>query len=166
MRDLLARFKSIQAAAGAHPTEQTALALDDSSGPLNPVEARPSWPRDEILSALKRGASGEALTLSLQAVSALANDPAFGSEAVALARPVQPGEEWKRAFKTYQRYAQRVIDTGRAGNAEEACKLFADAAKEVSEIYSCVTPFDPMAEQLAMAVYEALTQLYHQNSDV
>lgn len=177
MRDLSARFKNIQAAAGARPTEQTALDLAASSTPAgvsDPVEKRGfdwppdvkpiDWPRAEIIAALEKGAASYALTLALQALADLAADPGFATEAVPLAKPTKTGEEWKRAYKTYTRYAPQIIDAGRRNDNDAACDLFGGAAQEVGEIYSSVNPGDPMAEQLALAVYEALSRLYDANT--
>lgn len=175
MRDLSARFKAIQAAAGGNPTEQISMDTLTNSAPSAapaPVEqgkviafpsAPPVWPRADILVALEKGASSYALTLCLQAIADLAGDPSFAAEAVPLAKPAQTGEEWKRAYKTYSRYAPQIIDAGRRNDLDAACDLFGRAAQEVSEIYSCINPGDPMAEQLSLAVYEALSRLYDAN---
>ncbi|MGN1307368.1 MAG: hypothetical protein ACI4V3_06845 [Faecousia sp.] len=174
MRDLSARFKAIQAAAGGHPTEQISMDTMIGSTPTvvpEPVErkgfdwpsdvATPVWPRADILAALEKGASSYALTLCLQAIADLAGDPSFAAEALPLAKPAQTGEEWKRAYKTYVRYAPQIIDAGRRNDLDAACDLFSRAAQEVSEIYSDINPGDPMAEQLSIAVYEALSRLYN-----
>lgn len=173
MRDLSARLKTIQAAAGAQPTEQTALNLTAHAPTVAPDPVEPkgfdwppdiapvSWPRAEIIAALQKGATSYALTLSLQALADLTHDPGFASEAVPLAKPSATGEEWKRAYKTYARYAPQLIDVGRRNDNDAACDLFAGASHEVSEIYSATNPGDPMAEQLALAVYEALSRCYN-----
>lgn len=172
MRDLSARFKAIQAAAGGDPSEQISMDSLTSNAPAaatDPVEqgkviafpsAPPVWPRADIIAALEKGASSYALTLCLQAIAVLAGDPSFAAEAVPLAKPAQTGEEWKRAYKTYARYAPQIIDAGRRNDLDAACDLFGRAAQEVSEIYSGINAGDPMAEQLSLAVYEALSRLY------
>lgn len=164
MRDFTSRLKTIQAAAGGNPAEQTSLIPDASSSPAvapEPVgQKAQSWPRSEIIAALEKGATSYALTLSLQALSLLANDPSFDAEAGRLVKPAQTGEEWKRAFKTYSRYAEQIAEAGRKQDADAACELFSRAAQEVGDIYSSIAPGDPMAEQLALAVYEALSRLF------
>lgn len=171
MRDLSARFKAIQAAAGGDPSEQISMDELTSSAPSAtpaPVEGKvisfPSaptvWPRADILAALEKGASSYALTLCLQAIADLTGDQSFADEAVPLAKPTKTGEEWKRAYKTYVRYAPQVIDAGHRNDLDAACDLFGRAAQEVSEIYSGINAGDPMAEQLSLAVYEALSRLY------
>lgn len=172
MRDLSARLKTIQAAAGAQPTEQTALDLTAPAPAVAPDPVEPkgfdwppnvapvSWPRSEIIAALQKGAASYALTLSLQALADLTHDPGFAAEAVPLAKPTKTGEEWKRAYKTYARYAPQLNDAGRRNDNDAACDLFTGASQEVSEIYSATNPGDPMAEQLALAVYEALSRCY------
>lgn len=171
MRDLSARFKGIQAAAGNIQTEQTALVMPASScSAPDPVEkkgfewppevAPPVWPRDEILVELQKGATSRALTLALQALADLAQDPAFAEAALPLAQAAKTtGEEWKRAFKTYSRYAPLLIEAGSRDDYEAACEIASGAAQEVSEIYTLI-PDDPMAEQLALGVYEALSRVY------
>lgn len=171
MRDLSARFKAIQAAAGGDPSEQISMDVLTSSAPSAtpaPVEGKvisfPSaptvWPRADILAALEKGASSYALTLCLQAIADLTGDQSFAAEAVPLAKPTKTGEEWKRAYKTYARYAPQIIDAGHRNDLDAACDLFERAAQEVSEIYSGINAGDPMAEQLSLAVYEALSRLY------
>lgn len=157
MSDLSSRFKAIKAAAGADPTEHK----DAPTVTPDPVGQKlHDWPRAEILAALEKGASSYALTLALQALADLAADPGFATEAVPLAKPTKTGEEWKRAYKTYARYAPQIIDAGRRNDNDAACDLFGGAAQEVGEIYSSVNPGDPMAETLAVAVYEALSRCY------
>lgn len=157
MSDLSSRFKAIKAAAGADPTEHK----DAPAVTPDPVGQKlHDWPRAEILAALEKGASSYALTLALQALADLAADPGFATEAVPLAKPTKTGEEWKRAYKTYTRYAPQIIDAGRRNDNDAACDLFGGAAQEVGEIYSSVNPGDPMAETLAVAVYEALSRCY------
>ena len=157
MSDLSSRFKAIKAAAGADPTEHK----DAPTVTPDPVGQKPhDWPRAEILAALEKGASSYALTLALQALADLAADPGFATEAVPLAKPTKTGEEWRRAYKTYARYAPQIIDAGRRNDNDAACDLFGGAAQEVGEIYSSVNPGDPMAETLAVAVYEALSRCY------
>lgn len=173
MRDLSARFKAIQAAAGGDPSEQTALDLDTAGAPevsSEPVETPPalpqqravpvSWARAEILAALERGAVSQALPLALQALADVTGDRAFAAEALPLVKPANTGEEWKRAFKTYSRYAPQVIDASSRGDTDTACDLFGGAAREAGEIFSGIIPGDPMAEELALAVYDALSRLY------
>lgn len=176
MKDLSSRLRGIQAAAGGFPAEQTALALDASStsagapasAPKEPTNEQPTtaptpsqaWARAEILDALQKGATSRALVLSLQAISTLAADPAFAAAALPLTRPTSTGEEWKRAYKTYSRYAARLADAGHRQDNDAACELLSAAAQEVSEIYSASSPGDPIAEQLALCVYEALACLY------
>lgn len=171
MRDLSARFKGIQAAAGGNPSEQISMDALTSSAPSaahDPVEqgkviafpsAPPVWPRADILAALEKGASSYALTLCLQAIADLASDPSFAAEAVPLAKPAQTGEEWKRAFRTYSRYAPLLIEAGSRDDYEAACEIASGAAQEVNEIYTLI-PGDPMSEQLALGVYEALSRVY------
>lgn len=178
MRDLSARIKAIQAAAGGNPVEQISMDMltsSNSAADHDPVEQRGvdlppnvkqiDWPRADIIAALEQGASSRALILCLQAVSALSGDPSFAVEAIPLAKPVQTGEAWKRAYRTYSRYAQKIIDAGRRNDLDAACDLFSDAAQEVGGICS-ENPGDPIAEQLAIAVYEALSQLYDGSSRV
>lgn len=172
MRDLSARLKTIQAAAGAQPTEQTTLDLNAPAPVVAPDPVEPKgfdwppdiapvrWPRTEIIAALQKGATSYALTLSLQALADLTHDPGFASEAVPLAKQAKTGEEWRRAYKTYTRYAPLLTDAGRRDDNDAACDLSDAALKEVSEIYSIINPGDPMAEQLALAVYEALSRCY------
>lgn len=171
MRDLSARFKGIQAAAGGDPSEQISMDALTSSAPSSahdPVEqgkviafpsAPPVWPRADILAALEKGASSYALTLCLQAIADLAGDPSFAAEAVPLAKLAQTGEEWKRAFRTYSRYAPLLIEAGSRDDYEAACEIASGAAQEVNEIYTLI-PGDPMSEQLALGVYEALSRVY------
>lgn len=172
MRDLSARLKTIQAAAGAQPTEQTALDLTAPAPAVAPDPVEPkgfdwpadvapvSWPRSEIIAALQKGAASYALTLSLQALADLAHDPGFAAEAVPLAKPTKTGEEWKRAYKTYARYAQPIREAGQKQDVDAACDLFTAASQEVSEIFSGILSGDPMCEQLSLAVYEALSRIY------
>lgn len=171
MRDLSARFKAIQAAAGGDPSEQISMDTMTGSAPATapaPVEqgkvisfpsAPPVWPRADILAALEKGASSYALTLALQALSDLTQDPAFAEAALSLAQPAKTGEEWKRAFRTYSRYAPLLTEAGSRDDYEAACEIVSGAAQEVSEIYSLI-PGDPMSEQLALGVYEALSRVY------
>ena len=164
MRSSLTLLKNIQAAAGGDPSEQ--LRMDDkpSSAPAvapNPVEEKlPAWPRAEILAALEKGSTAYALTLSLQALGSLAKDQAFATEAAKLVKPTDPGEAWKRAYKTYARYAKPIKEAGQKQDADAACDLFSRAAEEVGEIFSGIAPGDPMCEQLSLAVYEALGRIY------
>lgn len=170
MRDLSARFKGIQAAAGSIQTEQTALVMPASSSSApDPVEkkgfewppevAPPVWPRDEILADLQKGSTAHALTLALQALADLTQDPAFAESALPLAQPAKTGEEWKRAFRTYSRYAPLLTEAGSRDDYEAACEIVSGAAQEVNEIYTLI-PGDPMSEQLALGVYEALSRVY------
>lgn len=174
MRDLSVRLKTIQAAAGAQPTEQTALDLTATAPAVAPDPVEPKgvdWPldiqsvlpRSEIITALQKGATSYALALSLQALADLIHDPGFAAEAVPLAKPTKTGEEWKRAYKTYERYAPKLIDAGQRNDNDAACNLFACAFQEVSEIYCVINPGDPMTEQLALAVYEALSRCYDEH---
>ena len=157
MRSSLTLLKSIQADTGeaaAKPSSTPAVAP-------NPVEEKlPAWPRAEILAALEKGSTAYALTLSLQALAALAKDQAFGSEAAKLVKPTDPGEAWKRAYKTYARYAQPIREAGQKQDTDAACDLFTAASQEVSEIFSGILSGDPMCEQLSLAVYEALSRVY------
>lgn len=171
MRNLSVRLKTIQAAAGAQPTEQTALDLApavvhdpvEPKGADWPLDIQPVWPRSEIIAALQKGATSHAITLSLQALADLTHDPIFAAEAVPLAKPTKTGEEWKRAYKTYARYAPKLIDAGQRNDNDAACNLFSCASQEVGEIYSVINPGDPMTEQLALAVYEALSRCYDEH---
>lgn len=173
MKDLTDRLKAIQAAAGGDPSEQAALDLDiagapeASSEPVEPPPALPQrravpvlWARAEILAALERGAVSQALPLALQALADVTGDRAFAAEALPLVKPANTGEEWKRAFKTYSRYAPQVIDASSRNDTDAACDLFGGAAQEAGEIYSGIVAGDPMAEELALAVYDALARLY------
>ena len=157
MRSSLTLLKSIQADTGE-------AAAKPSSTPAvtpNPVEEKlPAWPRAEILAALEKGSSSYALALSLQALGTLAKDQAFADAAAKLTKPTDPGEAWKRAYKTYARYAQPIREAGQKQDADAACDLFSRAAEEVGEIFSGITPGDPMCEQLSLAVYEALSRIY------
>lgn len=163
MRSSLTLLKSIQAAAGGNPVEQITMDMLASSTPAvtpNPVEEKlPAWPRAEILAALEKGSSSYALALSLQALGTLAKDQAFADAAAKLIKPTDPGEEWKRAFRTYSRYAPLLTEAGSRDDYEAACEIVSGAAQEVSEIYSLI-PGDPMSEQLALGVYEALSRVY------
>ena len=171
MRDLSARFKAIQAAAGGDPSEQISMDTLSSSAPSTapaPVEGKvisfpsapPVWPRADILAALEKGASSYALTLCLQAIADLTGDQSFAAEAVPLAKPTKTGEAWKRAYKTYARYAQPIREAGQKQDADAACDLFTAASQEASEIFSGILSGDPMCEQLSLAVYEALSRIY------
>ena len=164
MRSSLTLLKSIQAAAGGNPVEQITMDMLTSSTPAvtpNPVEEKlPAWPRAEILAALEKGSSSHALALSLQALGTLAKDQAFADAAAKLTKPTDPGEAWKRAYKTYTRYAQPIREAGQKQDTDAACDLFSDAAQEVCGIYSEINSGDPIAEHLAIAVYEALSQLF------
>lgn len=164
MRSSLTLLKSIQADTGEAAAVQTSMGIKPSSTPAvtpNPVEEKfPAWPRAEILAALEKGSSSYALALSLQALGTLAKDQAFTDEAAKLTKPTDPGEAWKRAYKTYARYVQPIREAGQKQDVDAACELFGGAAQEVGEIYSSVNPGDPMAETLAVAVYEALSRCY------
>lgn len=172
MRDLTARLKTIQAAAGSRHSEQISMDAMPAAPAVapDPVEEKgfdwppdiddPVWPREEILAALEQGATSRALTLALQALADLASDPSFADVAIPLTKAADPGEAWKRAYKTYTRYAPQIIAAGHRNDLDAACDLFGRAAQEVSEIYSGIDTGDPMAEQLSLAVYEALSRLY------
>ena len=157
MRSSLTLLKSIQADTGE-------AAAKPSSTPAvtpNPVEEKLSaWPRAEILAALEKGSSSYALALSLQALGTLAKDQVFADAAAKLTKPTDPGEAWKRAYKTYARYAQPIGEAGQKQDADAACDLFTAASQEVSEIFSGILSGDPMCEQLSLAVYEALSRIY------
>ena len=157
MRSTLTLLKSIQADTGE-------AAANPSSTPAvtpNPVEEKlPAWPRAEILAALEKGSSSYALALSLQALGTLAKDQAFADEAAKLNKPTDPGEAWKRAYKTYARFAMPIREAGQKQDVDAACDLFTAASQEVSEIFSGILSGDPMCEQLSLAVYEALSLCY------
>lgn len=172
MRDLSARFKGIQEAAGGNTAEPATLNQAASRTPATvhlPVEqmgfdwppevSAPVWPRDEILADLQKGSTAHALTLALQALADLTQDPAFAESALPLAQPAKTGEEWKRAFRTYSRYAPLLTEAGSRDDYEAACEIVSGAAQEVNEIYTLI-PGDPMSEQLALGVYEALSRVY------
>lgn len=170
MRDFSACIKAIQAAAGGKPVEQITMDMltsSNSAADHDPVEQRGvdpppnvnriDWPRADIIAALEKGASSRALLLCLQAISDLSGDPSFAAEAIPLTKAAQTGEAWKRAYRTYSRYAPMIIDAGRRNDMDAACDLFSDAAQDVSGICS---EGDPISEHLAIAVYEALSQLF------
>lgn len=164
MRSSLTLLKSIQADTREAAAVQTSIAGKPSGTPAvtpNPVEEKlPAWPRAEILAALEKGSSSYALALSLQALGTLAKDQAFADAAAKLTKPTDPGEAWKRAYKTYARYAQPIREAGQKQDADAACDLFTAASQEVSEIFSGILSGDPMCEQLSLAVYEALSRIY------
>ena len=164
MRSSLTLLKSIQSDTGEAAAVQTSMEIKPSSTPAvtpNPVEEKPpAWPRAEILAALEKGSSSYALALSLQALGTLAKDQAFADEAAKLTKPTDPGEAWKRAYKTYARYAQPIREAGQKQDVDAACDLFTAASQEVSEIFSGILSGDPMCEQLSLAVYEALSRIY------
>ena len=164
MRSSLTLLKSIQADTGEAAAVQTSMGIKPSSTPAvtpNPAEEKsPAWPRAEILAALEKGSSSYALALSLQALGTLANDQAFADAAAKLTKPTDPGEAWKRAYKTYARYVQPIREAGQKQDVDAACDLFTAASQEVSEIFSGILSGDPMCEQLSLAVYEALSRIY------
>ena len=152
MRSSLTLLKSIQADTGEAAAVQTSMEIKPSSTPAvtpNPVEEKPpAWPRAEILAALEKGSSSYAL------------DQAFADAAAKLTKPTDPGEAWKRAYKTYARYVQPIREAGQKQDVDAACDLFTAASQEVSEIFSGILSGDPMCEQLSLAVYEALSRIY------
>lgn len=69
------------------------------------------------------------------------------------AEPVSTKDVWRTAFTIYERH------TARLQAQEDAAAVFQDAAQACARLYSIGSP---MAKGLALAVYEALEQSYHE----
>ena len=69
------------------------------------------------------------------------------------AEPVSTKDVWRTAFTIYERH------TARLQAQEDAAAVFQDAAQACARLYSIGSP---MAKGLALAVYEALDQAYHE----
>lgn len=163
-KDIMDKLFAIQDAANGCATKREGVEETQTPSPLfsrvhmdTPVE----WKRAEILDALKKGATSKALLFSLQAITLLSGDRAFGAEAEALAKPADAGEIWKRAFKTYSRFKSQVEECGRQQDNERACELFGEAVHELAELFVCPgVGSDPMGDELGSAVYSALSKVY------
>lgn len=155
------KLYSIQAAASGNPVQERVSAPPPPSAAVSKQTGPVDWKRGEILAALECGATSKALLLSLQAITDLTGDQAFGEEATALTKPATASEAWKRAYKTYSRFEKKIREAGRKQDFEEACSLFEEASHEVVEIFLTVgSGDDPMADELGSAVYNALGQVY------
>lgn len=149
MIDYTARFLDIQRAAGrSEPVEK------EESG----------WSRDEILACLDRGATTDALRLSLQAIGSLTNDPSFWIEAGGKIAPAKPGEAWRRAYKVYSLHAQKIREAGSALDHDAAAEEFSAAATDTCQIYTLDSDETEIAQELASAVYNALNRIYETSS--
>ena len=163
-KDIMDKLFAIQDAANGCATKREGVEEAQTPPPLfsrvhmdTPVE----WKRAEILDALKKGATSKALLFSLQAITLITGDRAFGAEAEALAKPADAGEIWKRAFKTYSRFKSQVEECGRQQDNERARELFGEATHELAELFVCPgVGSDPMGDELGGAVYSALGKVY------
>ena len=112
--------------------------------------------KESILQALAEGSSTGALALCIQAIGA--GDPAFTEKAVQLMKPASTGEAWRMAFKTYDRHRERIRAVAAADEPSEAAiPVFQEAGQECARIYNVG---GNIAQEMAMAVYEALNRDY------
>lgn len=112
--------------------------------------------KESILQALAVGSSTGALALCIQVIGA--GDPAFTEKAVQLMKPASTGEAWRMAFKTYDRQRERIQVAAAADEPSEAAiPVFQEAGQECARIYNVG---GNIAQEMAMAVYEALNRDY------
>lgn len=112
--------------------------------------------KESILQALAAGSTTGALALCIQAIGA--GDPAFTEKAVQLMQPASTGEAWRMAFKTYDRHKGRIQAAAAADEPSDAAiPVFQEAGQECARIFNVG---GNIAQEMAMAVYEALNRDY------
>lgn len=156
MAGTLDRLMQIQARAAAPAQEAPKTDKNQHKPTRNDTAQASTEQKESILQALSAGSTTGALALSLQAIGA--GDPAFLERATQLMQPAAPGEAWRMAFRTFEKRSQEIERAAaQADPAEAALPVFQAAAQECAAIYNTGSI---IAQEIAMAVYEALDKTY------